>query len=120
MWSEKNRLRLVNGVLLLFFNSYHYKAFFLQVIKKDFYENISLNQSSKEFTIVQNRAVIADRNGTVISKNKRWLHYMYFKQVDDPISFVSDLKKHNVSVSRKFYNRLMKKRVFSGYQGMWI
>ncbi|MCA1927322.1 MAG: penicillin-binding protein 2 [Calditerrivibrio sp.] len=113
MWSEKNRIRLVNLLLVIFVILIFTKLVYLQIIKKDFYENISQNQSSKEFTITQNRALITDRKGNVIAKNRKVASiYVFSKQIEDFRSFITDLKKSGLDISDKAYSRLKAKEGF--------
>lgn len=113
MWSEKNRIRLINALLSIFIILIFAKLVYLQIIKKDFYESISQNQSSKEFTITQNRALITDRKGNIIAKNRKVASvYVFSKQIENMRSFIDDLKKSGLDVSGKVYARLKAREGF--------
>lgn len=113
MWSEKNRIRLINLFILVFILGVIGRLIYLQIIKKDFYENLSQNQSSKEFTINQNRTLITDRNDNILVKNKKTISlYVFSKQIDDPQSFLFDLKSKGLKLSDKIISRIKKRDGF--------
>lgn len=116
MWSEKNRLRIVNLGIFLFVLGIIGKLAYLQIKKYDFYYNLSQNQSSKEFTIVQNRALITDRNGEVIAKNKKVASlYVFSKQLDNPKQVLMELRSKGVEISKRSQQKILAQEGF-----VWI
>ncbi len=116
MWSEKTRLRIVIFGIFLFVLGIIGKLAYLQIKKYDFYYNLSQNQSSKEFTIVQNRAIITDRNGVVIAKNKKVASlYVFSKQLDEPRQLVAELRSKGIELSKKAQQKILSQDGF-----VWI
>ncbi|ADR19637.1 peptidoglycan D,D-transpeptidase FtsI family protein [Calditerrivibrio nitroreducens] len=116
MWSEKNRLRLTILAIFLFVVGIIARLVYLQIVKYDFYYNISVNQSSKEFTIIQNRAVVTDRNGVVIAKNKKVASlYAFSKQIDDPKSLIAEMRSKGIWLSKKTTQKILNQEGF-----VWI
>lgn len=116
MWSEKNRLRIINLGIFLFVLGIIGKLAYLQIKKYDFYYNLSQNQSSKEFTIVQNRALITDRNGEVIAKNKKVASlYVFSKQLDNPKQILMELRSKGLEISKRSQQKILAQEGF-----VWI
>jgi len=116
MWSERNRLRFVNLVVFIFVICIVARLVYLQINKYEFFYGLSQNQSSKEFTIVQNRAVITDRNGEVLAKNKKIASmYVFSKQLENPAQLISELRRVGIGISRKNQQKILDRDGF-----VWI
>ncbi|MCX8084519.1 MAG: penicillin-binding protein 2 [Calditerrivibrio sp.] len=62
---------------------------------------------------MQNRAIIKDRNGEVIAKNKKYASmYIFSKQADDPKKIISELRKAGIELSKKTVDKILAKSGF--------
>lgn len=98
------RARFILGLLLLVFALFIIRAFYLQVIRHDFYSKAALSHQMKEYQIPAERGVILSRNGSgtvplVLNEVKYTLFAdpMYVDNVDEYAPKIGELIGKNSS-----------------------
>ncbi len=94
---SNKRARIMYGVLLSVCAVFIIKAFYLQIIKHDFYSKAALNYQLKEYQIPAERGIILAKNGN--STTPLVLNEIKYTLFADPV-YVKDPEKQAVELSK--------------------